>query len=784
METNAKVMDDYFINKNRELSDSMNYDKLRKLGMEYISRISGSLWTDHNLHDPGVTTLELLCYALTDLGYRTSFDMKDILTPKGCTNFKMEDHFIRAEEILPSHPLTINDYRKLILEHFPFISNVFLRPVEKSYELSDFMLKNYWNGRNENKVKCNGYYHVLFNLSPEVYREFKMSENEIEQVYSKLIGDFLAEHRNLCEDFEDIVPTKKIGIGIEARIDVTEDADNTKIRNEICKKLDDYINLRIPRSTFAEMLEKGKTIDQIFQGLPAGSLFVDEEDLIKNKSNRVTLYLSDIVNIIMSVDGVINIQRLYFVTSDEGKQKGKSKLSLSHSACYDDAVFSFDYKLLKILFCSESKEEELLPGKYIGKKITTDNDFLPCLDIPQGEYRDTEEYISFQNEFPALYRLGKGQLDDNASKEQKAAVMQFKGYLVFFDQLLADYLAQLSSIKYLYSWQDHSDDFKQDKSDTYFYNELNENEISCLKKLKIDYSSYNYYQESNKVKYNRKGRFLDNLIARFNEQFVNFSINEYREKSYSRFKGKRRFLDSYARISIRRTHAFNLSSVPGNNNRNIVEDRIRSKLGINTTWYKTVLTPIYCKNENKITFLDNRNKDLSKNFGVHIYEHSTLFPKLDRAGRVSEKFFIHLRNSRNSSELLKNPYSMYVTAVVPGWLNCSTDIKFRKYVENLIREEIPAHVMLRICWVDPYQMMQLEETYEEYITKKANGEQGKSFDKVFIKLVELFSSLRNMYPYFRLHNPLHDEELRCSILCEGILGGDIKDTTMWEFAQK
>jgi len=29
-------------------------------------------WTTHNTHDPGITVLELLAYALTDLQYRSS----------------------------------------------------------------------------------------------------------------------------------------------------------------------------------------------------------------------------------------------------------------------------------------------------------------------------------------------------------------------------------------------------------------------------------------------------------------------------------------------------------------------------------------------------------------------------------------------------------------------------------------------------------------------------------------------------------------------------------------
>lgn len=61
------------IDKNKKLLESQDYYFLREKGIEYIQSLSGAVWSDHNLHDPGITTLEILCYALSDLGYRTAF---------------------------------------------------------------------------------------------------------------------------------------------------------------------------------------------------------------------------------------------------------------------------------------------------------------------------------------------------------------------------------------------------------------------------------------------------------------------------------------------------------------------------------------------------------------------------------------------------------------------------------------------------------------------------------------------------------------------------------------
>ena len=59
---------------------SMDFAALREAGVNHIQDLAGKIWTDYNLHDPGITTLEILCYAITDLGYRTNLPVKDLMT--------------------------------------------------------------------------------------------------------------------------------------------------------------------------------------------------------------------------------------------------------------------------------------------------------------------------------------------------------------------------------------------------------------------------------------------------------------------------------------------------------------------------------------------------------------------------------------------------------------------------------------------------------------------------------------------------------------------------------
>lgn len=96
--------------------ESMRFDFLREEGISHIERLSGKLWTDFNLSDPGVTILEVLSYAITDLGYRTTYNVPDILAQNPNNPQKDLKNFYTAAEILPMSAVTFRDYRKLLID--------------------------------------------------------------------------------------------------------------------------------------------------------------------------------------------------------------------------------------------------------------------------------------------------------------------------------------------------------------------------------------------------------------------------------------------------------------------------------------------------------------------------------------------------------------------------------------------------------------------------------------------------------------------------------------------
>lgn len=111
------------IEKNPTLPLAQDFYRLRRLGLSHIESLCGQTWTDYNSHDPGITLLETWCYVITDISFRIHSDISDILCDNDGT-YK-DQTFFAAKDILTTHPTTIDDYRRWLLD-LPKIRNAWL----------------------------------------------------------------------------------------------------------------------------------------------------------------------------------------------------------------------------------------------------------------------------------------------------------------------------------------------------------------------------------------------------------------------------------------------------------------------------------------------------------------------------------------------------------------------------------------------------------------------------------------------------------------------------------
>ncbi len=472
---------------NAGFPDYLDFNRLRTEGIGYLGKLSGKIWTDHNVHDPGITILEVLCYALLDLGYRTNLPVADILA-QDPTATGPENNFFTPAQILTNNPLTILDYRKLLVD-IPGIRNAWLVPARDIKDICRMQPKepgreaaSSSSSRTQTsgaRTTCeeflNGIYHVYIETEIDVEKEFRHEDPAVEEAdkkafTDKIIGDVrkvLMAHRNLCEDFEDIYILCKIDAGVCATIDLEEGAQVEDVFLAVANRLWAFFSPSPSFYTLEQMLAKGKAMDDIFAGRPYSQQshgFVDTSELEAIKLRR-EIHTSDIYDAIFEVPGVRKLSRLKFRTC------GKSCFSVDgvkntewvfHLPQHHVPVFSlscsgieFTMNGLPVNFDAASFYSQLEMGWQQQGKVQYKMP-SPYLDaaLPTGKFHpDLGFHYSIQNDFPVVYGIGEGHMPDDVSDQRKAQIMQLRGYLMFFDQLLANYLSQLGNIRQLFSLQ-------------------------------------------------------------------------------------------------------------------------------------------------------------------------------------------------------------------------------------------------------------------------------------------------------------------------------------------
>ncbi|HVO89973.1 MAG TPA: hypothetical protein VMV45_15645, partial [Casimicrobiaceae bacterium] len=145
--------------------------------------------------------------------------------------------------------------------------------------------------------------------------------------------------------------------------------------------------------------------------------------------------------------------------------------------------------------------------------------------VPAGEWMDLEDYYPVTYSLPRCYGVSdRAGLPADADARRTAQALQLKGYLLFFEQILGDYLVQLDHLRDLFS-------FDATPRHTYFTRVLDE--IDNLQALVIDYGGGAAQQwpeirkrfgetvqalvETPKLFHGRRNHFLDHMLARFGE---------------------------------------------------------------------------------------------------------------------------------------------------------------------------------------------------------------------------------------------------------------------------
>jgi hypothetical protein len=106
----------------------------------------------------------------------------------------------------------------------------------------------------------------------------------------------------------------------------------------------------------------------------------------------------------------------------------------------------------------------------------------------------------------------------------------------------------------------------------------------------------------------------------------------------------------------------------------------------------------------------------------------------------------------------EDPYSFRVQVVLPYWPRRFRNLAFRQFFERTLRQEAPAHVHVRICWVSNDQMAEVDQAYRAFLAARAVAAPvPATLTATLRRLIRILQALKTVYPAAVLHDCVEDE---------------------------
>ena len=472
--------------------------------MSLLQRLAGSSWTDHNTHDPGITLLEALCYALTDLGYRTDYSLPDLLASSvtgpsdanaatdggstAATASTASSGLFTPAQVLPSAPVTLDDLRKLVVD-LPGVRNAWIRPLDEALGWHDAALGllsampalpsggaaaapgsapapapapatataagspgNPGSSPNLSSLRPLGLLQVLIDKSG-------LGEDVDGSTLVRNTAQRLLQWRGLGTDVARITLLDRQLVALDGSIEVQPGHDTTELLAAVYQAVAAHLAPALPFRSLADMLQRGWRVDQIFEGPLLDSGFIDPADWAA-AGQCSTVRLSDLIHVLMAVPGVAAVKSLGFVRDGAVSRDWLLVIDPQRSASFDVAGSSFrlERRGLRLDQDSTSATAHQLFAARLRRSARTPQAGGVVRDIPApvGRNRQVARYLSIAHHLPAAYGVGVGGLSSNAPLARLAWARQLKAYLLVFDQLLANQHALLAGVGQLLSFTDTS----------------------------------------------------------------------------------------------------------------------------------------------------------------------------------------------------------------------------------------------------------------------------------------------------------------------------------------
>jgi hypothetical protein len=448
------VIGQHGIKRSNHRESESSFERLREEGVRLAQAASGDRWTDYNLHDPGVTVLEQLCYGLTDIAYRIDFPVADHLSGPDDTIAFGQLALHPPSIIFPCRPTTRLDYRRVLLDQVAGLDDAQLVLIHQSGP--------------EPPAAPAGVYRLMLRLTPPAASGVDPRSMEARAAY--------CAQRNLCEDIDpNITAVREVSCELHGDIELNGPRDGVEVLAEVYDRCARVIARTPVYRSASELIRGGQSLEDTFTG-PYTPNGIIEEPWSAEGPHR--LFVSMLTAMIESIEGVGSVHRLMLQGQDSphetdslpwGGADWALRLHVPRNASESRAgtiqlrrrgkplpiaAHEVYDKYEKLQARARAQRTRVGRGALQQNTATSDVE-LPEADLgyelPRGTYRDLQRYRSVQEHFPPIYHLGRHALAEHAPLAERAQVKQLKAYLLLFEQMIANAAARVQHLRELFT---------------------------------------------------------------------------------------------------------------------------------------------------------------------------------------------------------------------------------------------------------------------------------------------------------------------------------------------
>jgi len=409
------------------LPPGQDYASLLREGIEHLQSLSGRVWTDYNAHDPGVTLLEALCYTLTDVSRRAALPIPTLLARPAGPAAGPVGLLVPAREAFANHPVTLHDYRQLLLGRLPTL-------------VRDAWLSLPPDGQP-------WHYQVQVALHAPPLGAPARTEAELAEVHHQVLH-LLHAHRNLGELFASVQLLRPYPVVVGGHLELAEGHQPTKALAALLQRLSHWI-APAPASVAAQWGSVGQPPEDRFAGPIAENRLFDVSTFGPQRLRIDSAELGLAAQRTTGAKGLTTITLRH--TSSTSAPANSLEVPVGHVAVLDVEAslrhFTTGQRGHAVPF-----EPSLVLWTYHQPPLPIDPDRSVTPAAPAtAHYADLGHYDPVQSLLPPLYGTGEEGPPAHSPPLRRAHIMQLKGYLLLFDQLLANFCAQLENVGHFFS---------------------------------------------------------------------------------------------------------------------------------------------------------------------------------------------------------------------------------------------------------------------------------------------------------------------------------------------